>query len=118
MVVKTNEYIVKKAKEYQLLEDIPLKEIPINDPNIGLDIMTSVLGTKPGRQICDLGDGCLRDSGATTKIVQNLEKELEVERAVRKSTDAARIDTGQRMHNTLKMLGKSSTLLYNLGINI
>ncbi|CAH9138167.1 unnamed protein product [Cuscuta epithymum] len=107
MVVKTNEYLAEKAKEYQLPEDTPLEEIPVDDPDIGLEIMTSVLGTNSGRRIRGL-----RDSGATTKKVQNLEKELEVERAARKAADAARIETEQRMQSTLKNVGQkfNSTL--------
>ncbi|XP_022886749.1 uncharacterized protein LOC111402602 [Olea europaea var. sylvestris] len=51
MLVKEYEYLIQKAKEHQLPKDIRLQEIPVDDPDAEIDIMMSVLGTKPGRQI-------------------------------------------------------------------
>ncbi|CAA2945692.1 Hypothetical predicted protein [Olea europaea subsp. europaea] len=81
MLVKEYEYLVQKAKEHKLLEDIPLEEISVDDPDARIHIIIFVLGTKSGRQIHGLGDGHLRDI-RTSFNVHNLEKELEIERAV------------------------------------
>ncbi|XP_022866925.1 uncharacterized protein LOC111386691 [Olea europaea var. sylvestris] len=81
MLVKEYEYLVQKAKEHQLPKDIPLEEIPVDDPDAGINIMMFVLGTKPGHQIRGLGDGRIRDIRTSSSNVNNLEKELETERA-------------------------------------
>ncbi|CAA2999578.1 Hypothetical predicted protein [Olea europaea subsp. europaea] len=104
MLVKEHEYLIERAKEQQLLQDIPLEEIPIDDPDAGINIMMSVLGTKPGRRILGLGDGRLRDIGISSSNVHNLEKELEAERAARKVADAARVSMEQNMQNKLKVV--------------
>ncbi|CAH9077195.1 unnamed protein product [Cuscuta europaea] len=117
MVAKANEYLVEKAKEYNLPEDTPLNEIPVDDPDIGLEIMTSVLGSTPGR---------LRETKPTSKKVKHLEKELEVERAARKAADAARREAEEKMQNTLRNVGHkfNSTLqswhqsLMQVGVDI
>ncbi|CAA3027648.1 Hypothetical predicted protein [Olea europaea subsp. europaea] len=81
MLVKEHEYLIEKANEQQLPEDIHLEEIPIDDPDAGINIMVFVLGTKPGHRTLRLGDGRLRDIGISSSNVHNLEKELEAERA-------------------------------------
>ncbi|CAA2989709.1 Hypothetical predicted protein [Olea europaea subsp. europaea] len=91
MPVKEHEYLVQKAKERQLPEDIPLEEIPVDDPDVGINIMMSVLGTKSGRQIRGLGDGRLRDIRTSSSNVHNLWKEFETERAAQKALRMKRI---------------------------
>ncbi|CAA2986254.1 Hypothetical predicted protein [Olea europaea subsp. europaea] len=66
--------------------------------------MMSVLGTKPGRQIIELGDGRIRDIGISSSNVHNLEKELEAERVARKVANAARVNMEQNMQNKLKVV--------------
>ncbi|CAA2979136.1 Hypothetical predicted protein [Olea europaea subsp. europaea] len=68
--------------------------------------MMSVLGTKPGLQICGLGDGCLRDIRTSSSNVHNLEKELETERATRKAADATLVKMEQRMQHKMKVVEK------------
>ncbi|KAL2542738.1 Uncharacterized protein Adt_03716 [Abeliophyllum distichum] len=111
MLAKADEYLTERANEQQLLEDTPLKEIPVDDPDARLKIMMSVLGVKPGRQIRGLGDGRLRDIG-TLSNVRHMDKELEKECAARKAADAARTEIEQRMKNKLNVVGQhfNSTL--------
>ncbi|CAA2955423.1 Hypothetical predicted protein [Olea europaea subsp. europaea] len=59
MFVKEHEYLIERAKEQQLPEDIPLEEMPIDDLHAEINIMMPVLGTKPGRRILGLGGGHL-----------------------------------------------------------
>ncbi|CAA3003212.1 Hypothetical predicted protein [Olea europaea subsp. europaea] len=54
MLVEEHEYLIERAKEQQLPEDNPLDEIPIDDPDTGINIMMSVLDMKPGRRILGL----------------------------------------------------------------
>ncbi|KAL2471552.1 Uncharacterized protein Adt_39688 [Abeliophyllum distichum] len=107
MLAKADEYLVERANE-QLLEDTPLEEIPIDDPNVGLKIMVSVLGVKFGRQIRGLGDGCLRDISISTNM-RYMEKDLEEECTTRKVADVARTKTEQRMKSKLNVVRQ----LYN-----
>ncbi|CAA2998320.1 Hypothetical predicted protein [Olea europaea subsp. europaea] len=104
MIVKEYEYLVERANEQQLLEDTPLEEIPVDDPDAGINIMMSVLDTKPERQILGLRDGRLQDIGISFSNICSLEKELEAERAARKVANAARVNMEQNMQNKLKVV--------------
>ncbi|XP_022849639.1 uncharacterized protein LOC111371737 isoform X1 [Olea europaea var. sylvestris] len=97
---KEYEYLIERAKEQQLPKDNPLEEIPIDDPDVKINIMMSVLGTKPCRRILGLGDGCLRDIAILSSNVHTLGKELEAECAARKVANAARVNMEQ---NKLKV---------------
>ncbi|KAL2471547.1 Uncharacterized protein Adt_39683 [Abeliophyllum distichum] len=108
MLAKADEYLVERKNEQQLLEDTPLEEIPVNDPNVGLKIMVSVLGVKLGRQIHGLGDGRLRDISISTNM-RYMKKDLEEECTARKAVDAARTKIEQRMKSKLNVVRQ----LYN-----
>ncbi|KAL2492358.1 Uncharacterized protein Adt_27986 [Abeliophyllum distichum] len=111
MLAKVDEYLVERANEQQLPDATPLEEIPVDDPDVGLKIMMSVLGVKPGRQIRGLGDSRLRDIGSSSNV-RHMEKKLEQERAARKTADVARIEIEQRMKKKLNVVGQkfNSTL--------
>ncbi|CAA2996356.1 Hypothetical predicted protein [Olea europaea subsp. europaea] len=104
MLVKEYEYLLERAKEQQLSEDIPLEEIPKDDPDVRINIMMSVLGTKVECRILGLGDGRLREIQISSSSVHNLDKELEAESAARKVVDAARVNIEQNMQNKLKVV--------------
>ncbi|CAA3019529.1 Hypothetical predicted protein [Olea europaea subsp. europaea] len=106
ILIKEYKYLVQKAKEQQLPEDIPLEEIPVDDPNVGINITMSVLVTKPRRQIRGLGDGRLRDIHTSSSNVHNLEKVLETERATRMAADATLVKMEQRMQHKMKVVEK------------
>ncbi|KAK0603229.1 hypothetical protein LWI29_002720 [Acer saccharum] len=59
MLAKEDEYLAERAKEQQLPEDTPREDILVNDPDARLNILMSVVGVKPGRQIHGLGNGRL-----------------------------------------------------------
>ncbi|CAH9056848.1 unnamed protein product [Cuscuta epithymum] len=109
MLEKTDEYLLGVIREQQLPEDTPLEEVPVDNPDAGLDIMVSVLGVKPGRRIRGCGDGRLRDTNLKQKHMEN---ELAVERAARKAADMARLETEKRLQKKIKVMGKqfNSTL--------
>ncbi|CAA2937312.1 Hypothetical predicted protein [Olea europaea subsp. europaea] len=81
---KEYEYFVERANEQQLPKDTPLEKIHVDDPDAKINIMISVLGMKPERQILRLGDGRLREIGISSSNLHKWEKELEVECAARK----------------------------------
>ncbi|KAL2486838.1 Uncharacterized protein Adt_31594 [Abeliophyllum distichum] len=111
MLAKVDEYLVERANEQQLPEDTPLEKISVDDPDVGLKIVMSVLGVKPGRQIRGLGDSRLRDIDTSSNVC-HMVKELEKERAARKAADASRIAIKQRMKSKLNVVGQkfNSTL--------
>ncbi|KAL2550018.1 Uncharacterized protein Fot_11548 [Forsythia ovata] len=87
MLVKADEYLVERANEQQLPEDTHLEEISIDDPDAGLNIMIST-------NVC------------------HIERELEEERAARKTANAARTKIEQQMKSKLNVVGQqfNSTL--------
>ncbi|KAL2466591.1 Uncharacterized protein Adt_42442 [Abeliophyllum distichum] len=111
MLAKIDEYLVERANKQQLHKDTPFEEIPIDDLDVGLKLMMSVLGVKFGRQICGLGDGRLRDIGISTNVC-HMEKELEKEHATQKAAPA-RTKIEQRMKSKLNVVAQqfNSTLL-------
>ncbi|CAA3016435.1 Hypothetical predicted protein [Olea europaea subsp. europaea] len=62
------------AKEQQLSKDTLLEEIPIDDLDVGINIMMSVLGMKPERRILGLGDADV----ARVDIEQNMQNKPKV----------------------------------------
>ena len=106
MLANEDEYLAEKAKEQQLPEDTPREDIPVDDPDAGLNILMSIVGVKPGRQICGLRNGRLRDIRESSSNVRRMEKELEAERAARMAADAALMKTEQRMQKKLKVAGQ------------
>ncbi|CAH9071482.1 unnamed protein product [Cuscuta epithymum] len=109
MLAKTDEYLLDVIREQQLPEDTPLEEVPVDNPDAGLNIMVSVLGEKPGRRIRGLGDGRLRDTNLKQK---RMEDELAAERSARKAAENARLETEKRLQKKLKVMGQkfNSTL--------
>ncbi|CAA3012902.1 Hypothetical predicted protein [Olea europaea subsp. europaea] len=69
-------------------------------------IMFCLPGTKPGRQIRGLEDGCLRDIHTSSSNVHNLEKELESKHVARKAADATLVKMEQMMQYKIKVVEK------------
>ena len=78
MVSKKDEYIKKLAKDYS--KDTPLENIIVIDKDVGVNIMTNVLGLKTGKEFRGLGAGRVRDLKGSSLRAQQLEEQLAAER--------------------------------------
>ena len=73
------------AKDYP--EDTPLNEIIVPDKNVGVNIMTDVLGLKTGKEFRGLGAGRVHDFKGSSLRARQLEEQLAAERAARQAAD-------------------------------
>lgn len=85
MIAKKNEYMKELAKD--CLEDTPLNEIIVPDKDVGVNIMTDVLGLKLGKEFRGLGAGRVRDLKESSLRARQLEEQLEAKRATRQAAD-------------------------------
>lgn len=81
MVSEKNIYIDELAKDYP--EGTPKENIQVLDKDVGLKILTKVLGEKSGKQIRGFGGGRLREPKRDSLRAQQLEEQLEAERVAR-----------------------------------
>ena len=84
MVAKKDEYMKELAKDYP--EDTPLNEIIVPDKNVGVNIMTDVLGLKTGKEFRGLGAGRVRDLKGSSLRARQLEEQRE-QRAKQQTKD-------------------------------
>ncbi|CAA3011257.1 Hypothetical predicted protein [Olea europaea subsp. europaea] len=104
ILFKDYEYLVEKVKEQQLSEDTPLEEIYVEDPKNGVNIMMSILGSKPEHQIRGLGDGCHQEIEISSSSVHTTEEELEAKCAAQKVKYVTLAKIEHRMQNKTKVV--------------
>ncbi|KAM7486142.1 hypothetical protein LguiA_002151 [Lonicera macranthoides] len=102
MVAKKNVYMKELAKDYH--EDTPLNEIIVPNKDIGVNIVTNVLGFNTGKEFHGLGASQVHDLKGSSLRARQLADQLATERATRQAVgerlnaaDAAREKTQQRL---------------------
>ncbi|CAA2989561.1 expansin-A1-like [Olea europaea subsp. europaea] len=102
MLFKDYEYLVEKVKEQQLSEDTSLEEIYVEDPKTRVNIMMSVLGSKPKHHSHGLGDVCRQEIEISSSSVHNTE-ELEAKCVTQEVKYVTLAKMEQRMQNKTKV---------------